>query len=67
MAGIWDGIRDLGSQSDDSFQYERQCIEPIYDSFICPLSKQVMKNGSMNAKKTRESWYAKKTEDDTIR
>ncbi|XP_076947902.1 U-box domain-containing protein 44-like [Bidens hawaiensis] len=44
MSGSWAGNRDIGSQSDDSFQYERQHTEPIYDAFICPLSKQIMKD-----------------------
>lgn len=63
MAGSWDGSRDLGSQSDDSFQYERQHIEPIYDAFICPLSKQVMKdpvtleNGQTFEREAIEKWF----------
>ncbi|GJZ03445.1 U-box domain-containing protein 44 [Tanacetum coccineum] len=63
MAGSWDGSRDLGSQSDDSFQYERQYIEPIYDAFICPLSKQVMKdpvtleNGQTFERQAIEKWF----------
>ncbi|KAJ0668627.1 putative U box domain, Zinc finger, RING/FYVE/PHD-type [Helianthus annuus] len=36
MAGSYD--------LDDNFQYERQHIEPTYDAFICPLSKQIMKD-----------------------
>ncbi|KAA8537393.1 hypothetical protein F0562_026920 [Nyssa sinensis] len=42
MAGSWDGSYDPGSQSDESYQFERLHIEPIYDAFICPLTKQVM-------------------------
>ncbi|XP_071710068.1 U-box domain-containing protein 44-like [Rutidosis leptorrhynchoides] len=63
MAGNWDGSRDLGSQSDESFQYERQHIEPIYDAFKCPLSKQVMKdpvtleNGQTFEREAIEKWF----------
>nr|XP_043615179.1 U-box domain-containing protein 44-like [Erigeron canadensis]XP_043615180.1 U-box domain-containing protein 44-like [Erigeron canadensis] len=63
MAGSWDGSRDLGSQSDDSFQYDRQHIEPIYDAFICPLSKEIMKdpvtleNGQTFEREAIEKWF----------
>ncbi|XP_071733974.1 U-box domain-containing protein 44-like [Rutidosis leptorrhynchoides] len=63
MAGSWDGSRDFGSQSDDIFQYERQHIEPIYDAFICPLSKQIMKdpvtleNGQTYEREAIEKWF----------
>ncbi|KAI3762170.1 hypothetical protein L1987_52594 [Smallanthus sonchifolius] len=63
MAGNWDGSRDIGSQSDDSFQYERQYVEPIYDAFICPLSKQIMKdpvtleNGQTFEREAIEKWF----------
>ncbi|XP_057776233.1 U-box domain-containing protein 43 [Salvia miltiorrhiza] len=35
MAGSWDGSSDLGAQSR---------VEPIYDAFLCPLTKQVMRD-----------------------
>ncbi|KAI3706137.1 hypothetical protein L1987_76395 [Smallanthus sonchifolius] len=63
MTGSWDRSRDLGSQSDDSFQYERQHIEPTYDAFICPLSKQIMKdpvtleNGQTFEREAIEKWF----------
>ncbi|KAI3807764.1 hypothetical protein L1987_23698 [Smallanthus sonchifolius] len=63
MAGNWDGSHDIGSQSDDSFQYERQYVEPIYDAFICPLSKQIMKdpvileNGQTFEREAIEKWF----------
>ncbi|XP_038884569.1 U-box domain-containing protein 44-like [Benincasa hispida] len=41
----WDGsYDDSGSISDDSSYYARLHIEPIYDSFLCPLTKQVMRD-----------------------
>ncbi|KAF5766397.1 putative U box domain, armadillo-like helical, Zinc finger, RING/FYVE/PHD-type [Helianthus annuus] len=63
MAGSWDGSRDIGSQSDDSFQYERKITEPIYDAFICPLSKQIMKDpvtietGQTFEREAIEKWF----------
>ncbi|KAI3783274.1 hypothetical protein L1987_42351 [Smallanthus sonchifolius] len=63
MAGSWYRSRDLGSQSDDSFQYERQHIEPTYDTFICPLSKQIMEdpvtleNGQTFEREAIEKWF----------
>ncbi|KAL4557584.1 hypothetical protein LXL04_035767 [Taraxacum kok-saghyz] len=57
------GSRDLGSQSDDSFQYERPHVEPIYDTFICPLSKQIMRNpvtienGQTFEREAIEKWF----------
>ncbi|KAJ0678145.1 putative U box domain, armadillo-like helical, Zinc finger, RING/FYVE/PHD-type [Helianthus annuus] len=63
MAGNWDESHELGSQSDDSFQFERQHIEPIYDAFICPLSKQIMKdpvsieNGQTFEREAIEKWF----------
>ncbi|XP_076882212.1 U-box domain-containing protein 44-like [Bidens hawaiensis] len=63
MSGSWIGNRDIGSQSDDSFQYERQHTEPIYDAFICPLSKQVMKDpvtiesGQTYEREAIERWF----------
>ncbi|KAJ0725392.1 putative U box domain, armadillo-like helical, Zinc finger, RING/FYVE/PHD-type [Helianthus annuus] len=63
MAGSWDESHELGSQSDDSFQFERQHIEPIYDAFICPLSKQIMKdpvsieNGQTFEREAIEKWF----------
>ncbi|KAL8224705.1 hypothetical protein R6Q57_017262 [Mikania cordata] len=63
MAGSWDESLELGSQSDDSFQFERQHIEPIYDTFICPLSKQIMRdpvsieNGQTFEREAIEKWF----------
>ncbi|KAJ0750150.1 putative U box domain, armadillo-like helical, Zinc finger, RING/FYVE/PHD-type [Helianthus annuus] len=57
------GSYDLGSESDDNFQYERQHIEPTYDAFICPLSKQIMKdpvtleNGQTFQREAIEKWF----------
>lgn len=45
MAESWDGsYDDSGSISDESSYYARLHIEPIYDSFLCPLTKQVMRD-----------------------
>jgi hypothetical protein len=39
MAEVQDGHYDSSSQSIDSL-----CIDPIYESFLCPLTKQVMRD-----------------------
>lgn len=63
MAGSWDGNNDLASQSDDSHHFERLRVEPIYDSFICPLTKQVMRdpvtleNGQTFEREAIEKWF----------
>uniref|UniRef100_A0A5B7BXY1 RING-type E3 ubiquitin transferase n=1 Tax=Davidia involucrata TaxID=16924 RepID=A0A5B7BXY1_DAVIN len=63
MAGSWDGSYDPGSQSDESYQFERLHIEPIYDAFICPLTKQVMRdpvtleNGQTFEREAIEKWF----------
>ncbi|KAG8369289.1 hypothetical protein BUALT_Bualt15G0135900 [Buddleja alternifolia] len=55
MAGSWD-------QSDDSYHFERLHIEPIYDAFLCPLTKQVMRdpvsleNGQTFEREAIEKW-----------
>ncbi|KAL0313880.1 UNVERIFIED_CONTAM: U-box domain-containing protein 44 [Sesamum angustifolium] len=63
MAGSWDGSYDQGGQSDDSYHFERLHIEPIYDAFICPLTKQVMRdpvtleNGQTFEREAIEKWF----------
>ncbi|XP_057470020.1 U-box domain-containing protein 44-like [Actinidia eriantha] len=63
MAGSWDRSYDLGSQSDDSYQFERLHIEPMYDAFICPLTKQIMRdpvtleNGQTFEREAIEKWF----------
>ncbi|PSS31179.1 U-box domain-containing protein [Actinidia chinensis var. chinensis] len=63
MAGSWDRSYDLGSQSEDSYQFERLHIEPIYDAFICPLTKQIMRdpvtleNGQTFEREAIEKWF----------
>lgn len=63
MASSWSGSYDLGSQSDDGFQLERSHIEPIYDSFVCPLTKLVMRdpvtleNGHTFEREAIEKWF----------
>lgn len=64
MAGSWDsGSYDAGSQSDESYQFEKLHIEPIYDAFVCPLTKQVMRdpvtleNGQTFEREAIEKWF----------
>lgn len=63
MAGSWDGSYDAGSQSDESYHFERLHIEPIYDSFVCPLTKQIMRdpvtieNGRSFEREAIEKWF----------
>ncbi|KAL8491524.1 hypothetical protein ACS0TY_023220 [Phlomoides rotata] len=63
MAGSWDGSQDLGGQSDDSYHFERLRIEPIYDAFLCPLTKQVMRDpvtletGQTFEREAIEKWF----------
>ncbi|CAA3025128.1 U-box domain-containing 44-like [Olea europaea subsp. europaea] len=63
MAGSWDGNYDPGGQSDDSLHFDRLHIEPIYDAFICPLTKQVMRdpvtleNGQTFEREAIEKWF----------
>ncbi|KAF9612207.1 hypothetical protein IFM89_038629 [Coptis chinensis] len=62
MEGSWDGSLDTGSQSDDRFRLKRTHIEPIYDAFVCPLTKQVMRdhvtleNGQSYEREAIEKW-----------
>ncbi|KAM0964144.1 hypothetical protein ACFX2I_022999 [Malus domestica] len=63
MADSWHGNYDTGSQSDDSHKFERMHIEPIYDAFFCPLTKQVMRdpvtleNGQTFEREAIEKWF----------
>lgn len=63
MAASWDGTNDPGSQSDDSLHFERLHVEPIYDAFVCPLTKQVMRdpvtleNGQTFERDAIEKWF----------
>ncbi|KAH7523391.1 U-box domain-containing protein 44 [Ziziphus jujuba] len=63
MAENWDGSYDPGSQSDDSYHFERLHIEPIYDAFVCPLTKLVMRdpvtleNGQTFERESIEKWF----------
>ncbi|XAR61527.1 Ubiquitin--protein ligase [Bertholletia excelsa] len=62
-SGSWDGNYDFSSQSDESHQFERLHIEPIYDAFICPLTKQIMRdpvtleNGQTFEREAIEKWF----------
>ncbi|KAL3617721.1 U-box domain-containing protein 44 [Castilleja foliolosa] len=63
MAGSSGSSNEQGGQSDDSYQFERLHIEPIYDSFICPLTKQIMRdpvtleNGQTFEREAIEKWF----------
>ncbi|XP_031270130.1 U-box domain-containing protein 44 [Pistacia vera] len=63
MAESWDGSFDSGSQSDESYNFGRMHIEPIYDAFVCPLTKQVMcdpvtiENGQTFDREAIEKWF----------
>ncbi|PON90486.1 Coatomer beta subunit [Trema orientale] len=63
MAESWDGSYDPGSPSDDSHHFDRMHIEPIYDAFVCPLTKQVMRdpvtleNGQTFEREAIEKWF----------
>ncbi|CAN1163092.1 U-box domain-containing protein 43 [Linum perenne] len=63
MADSWDGSYDPGSQSEESYHFERLHIEPIYDAFICPLTKQIMRdpvtleNGQTFEREAIERWF----------
>ncbi|PKU69240.1 U-box domain-containing protein 44 isoform X1 [Dendrobium catenatum] len=62
MADIWDGSYDASRQSDESY-HERLHVEPIYESFLCPLTKQVMRdpvtieNGHTYEREAIEKWF----------
>ncbi|XP_051123862.1 U-box domain-containing protein 44-like [Andrographis paniculata] len=61
--GNLDGNSDNGGPPEDSYHFERLRIEPIYDSFICPLTKQVMRdpvsleNGQTFEREAIEKWF----------
>ncbi|KAL2520042.1 U-box domain-containing protein 44 [Forsythia ovata] len=63
MAGSLDGSYDIGGQSDDSYLFEKLRVEPIYDAFRCPLTKQVMRdpvaleNGRTFEREAIEKWF----------
>lgn len=62
MATSFDGSYD-GSQSDDSHVFERHHLEPIYDTFLCPLTKKVMRDpvtletGQTFEREAIERWF----------
>jgi len=53
---------DPGSYSDESY-YEKLRVEPIYESFVCPLTKKVMRdpvtieNGQTFEREAIEKWF----------
>ncbi|KAF8405563.1 hypothetical protein HHK36_010470 [Tetracentron sinense] len=63
MTESWDGSYDPGSQSDESYHFDRTHIEPLYDAFVCPLTKQVMcdpvtlENGRTFEREAIEKWF----------
>ncbi|KAL9225704.1 hypothetical protein vseg_001597 [Gypsophila vaccaria] len=60
---------DLDSESDGSCQLERLHVEPIFSSFLCPLTKKVMRdpvtieNGSTFERRAIEKWFKECNED----
>lgn len=63
MAGSSGGSTDLDSLSDDSSQVEKLHVEPIFRPFVCPLTKQVMRdpvtieNGNTFEREAIENWF----------
>ncbi|KAK9740175.1 hypothetical protein RND81_03G016800 [Saponaria officinalis] len=63
MAGSSGGSFDLDSQSDEIYRLERQYIEPVFNSFVCPLTKKVMhdpvaiENGNTFDREAIENWF----------
>ncbi|KAK6939213.1 U-box domain [Dillenia turbinata] len=63
MTESWDIIYDHASQSDESYNFERLHMEPMYDAFVCPLTKQVMQdpvtieNGHTFEHEAIEKWF----------
>ncbi|PKA53986.1 U-box domain-containing protein 44 [Apostasia shenzhenica] len=62
MEESWDASYDGSRHSDDSY-HEKLHIEPIYESFVCPLTKQVMRdpvtieNGHTFEREAIERWF----------
>ncbi|KAG9151516.1 hypothetical protein Leryth_023489 [Lithospermum erythrorhizon] len=63
MAGTYDESYEVNDYSGYSSQFERLHIEPIYDAFLCPLTKQVMRdpvtleNGITFEREAIEKWF----------
>ncbi|XP_044474872.1 U-box domain-containing protein 44-like isoform X2 [Mangifera indica] len=63
MAESWGGSFDSGSLSDESYHFGKMHIEPIYDAFFCPLTKQIMRdpvtieNGQTFEREAIERWF----------
>eukprot|EP00252_Welwitschia_mirabilis_P017769 TRINITY_DN3943_c0_g2_i1.p1 TRINITY_DN3943_c0_g2~~TRINITY_DN3943_c0_g2_i1.p1 ORF type:complete len:807 (-),score=145.87 TRINITY_DN3943_c0_g2_i1:275-2695(-) len=63
MSNTWDSGSDHCSQSDDSRHYEFKHLEPLYESFVCPLTKQIMQdpvtleNGQTYERSAIERWF----------
>ncbi|GAA0140299.1 ubiquitin-protein ligase [Lithospermum erythrorhizon] len=63
MAGTWDESYEVSDYSGNSSQFERLHIEPIYDAFLCPLTKKVMRdpvtleNGITVEREAIEKWF----------
>lgn len=62
MTESWDGTYDRGSHSDESY-HEKFHIEPVYDAFVCPLTKQIMQDpvtletGVSYEREAIEKWF----------
>ncbi|KAK4781485.1 hypothetical protein SAY86_015587 [Trapa natans] len=58
MSGSWEQGYDHGSQSDGSYHSERFHPEPIYDAFVCYLTKQIM-HDPVTLENAIEEWTAR--------
>ncbi|KAK4767727.1 hypothetical protein SAY87_002868 [Trapa incisa] len=63
MSRSWEENYEHGSQSDGSYHSERFHPEPIYDAFVCPLTKRIMsdpvtlENGRTFEREAIEKWF----------
>ncbi|XP_074286585.1 U-box domain-containing protein 44-like [Silene latifolia] len=63
MAGSSGGSSDRDSQADESKQLERRHIEPVFSTFVCPLTKEVMQdpviieNGNTFERSAIKKWF----------
>ncbi|XP_042417168.1 U-box domain-containing protein 44-like [Zingiber officinale] len=64
MAENWDGNYDSGNLSEESHR-DNLRVEPIYEAFLCPLTRQIMRdpvtieNGQTFEREAIEEWFKK--------
>nr|XP_019703189.1 U-box domain-containing protein 44 [Elaeis guineensis] len=62
MAEDWEGNYDSSSHSNEN-NHEQLHVEPIYEAFLCPLTKQIMRdpvtleNGQTFEREAVEKWF----------